>query len=356
MKHLPKGVVKIDDPGSPYLTIHSIEKSVDGPCWGQVSNQSAKRFRSFLRTFPDAGCVSGDGNGGKRREEAMYSRQIFHGLIAALLVLAAGFSGAEGGERALVPIPALFYGPETGFGGGGALLYTWPGPPAQEPNQAGGILFYTQKRQLISALFTESALGTGVYRLLASGSVRRYPDSYFGIGSDSTSADEERYTPWDSELEVGFLRRLGLAFSAGPFYRFRYSALQETEAGGALESGLITGSDETWVSGGGLRLRYDSREGGFATSRGSYAEFKGGIYFQALGGSEDFGLLELDVRQYIPLLASQVLALQAIAAVSWGMVPFQELSELGGDMMMRGYLAGRYRFQMSPAGPAVQGG
>jgi hypothetical protein len=273
----------------------------------------------------------------------MYSRRVTHILFAVLLVLAAGQAGAEEGERALVPVPALFYGPETGFGGGAALLYTWPGPPAEEPNQAGGILFYTQKRQLISALFTESGLGAGVYRLLASGSVRRYPDSYFGIGPDSEAGDEERYTPWDTELEAGFLRRLGPAFSAGPFYRFRYSALQETEAGGELESGLITGSDATRVSGGGLRLRYDSREGGFAPRRGSYVELKGSLYGHILGGSEGFGRLELDARQYIPLLSSQVLAVQAIADLSWGTVPFQELPALGGDMMLRGYLAGRYR-------------
>lgn len=183
-----------------------------------------------------------------------------------LLLLSAGVLAAE--ERSLLPIPALFYGPETGVGGGVALLVTWPGPARQEANQAGGILFYTRKRQLISALFTETALKGGDYTLLASGSLRRYPDSYFGIGPDTAASDEERYTPRDGELEAGFLRRFGPDVSLGPFYRFRYSQLEETAAGGELESGLITGSGETRVSGVGLRLRYDTREGGFAARRG----------------------------------------------------------------------------------------
>jgi hypothetical protein len=259
------------------------------------------------------------------------------------LLLAAVVSGAQERERALVPLPVLFYGPETGIGGGVALLYAWPGAALEEPNQAGGILFYTQKRQIISALSVETGLKDGVYRLLAAGGLRRYPDSYFGIGPDAKLSDEERYTPREGELEAGILRRFGPALSAGPFYRFRYSALLDTAAGGELESGLVPGSDETRVSGLGLRLRYDTREGGFAPRRGTYTEIAASAYGSALGGSEDFGRLQLDLRGYIPIFASQVLALQSLVDLGWGTLPFQELPALGGDMMLRGYLAGRFR-------------
>ncbi|MBA7483305.1 hypothetical protein ES707_18818 [subsurface metagenome] len=204
-------------------------------------------------------------------------------------------------------------------------------------------MFYTQKRQLISALFAESALRGGDYRLLASGSLRRYPDSYFGIGPDTPASAEERYTPFEGELEAGFLRRLVPAVSLGPFYRIRFSVLQETAAGEELASGLITGSDETRISGIGPRLRYDTREVGFAPRRGSYTEIKSSLFGAALGGSENFGRLEMDARKYLPLFASQVLALQGVGDFSWGTVPFQELPRLGGGMMLRGYLEGRLR-------------
>jgi len=277
---------------------------------------------------------------GRLQEKTMFTRCK---LFILLLFLSAVVLTAEEDERTLLPIPAIFYGPETGIGGGAALLFTWPGAPQQEANQAGGILFYTQKHQLISELFAESSLGGGDYRLLASGSLRRYPDSYFGIGPDTQASAEERYTPFEGELEAGFLRRIVPAVSVGPFYRLRFSVLQETVAGEELDSGLITGSDEIRISGIGLRLRYDTREGGFAPRRGSYAEMKSSFFGAALGSSENFGRLELDARQYLPLFASQVLALQAIGDFSWGTVPFQELPRLGGGMMLRGYLRGRFR-------------
>lgn len=281
------------------------------------------------------------------------SKMFRRGFVAALLLLAAAV-GAEERERALIPLPAIFYGPETGVGGGVALLYTWPGPEEEAPNQAAGILFYTQKRQIISALTTEVALGEGETRLLIASRLRRYPDTYFGIGSDTPDSAEESYTPLEGELEAGFLRRVLPGFSLGPSYRFRYSALQETEAGGELDSGLVPGSDHSLVSGLGLRLRYDIREGGFAPRRGFYAELSGGLYGRLLGGSEDFGRLKLDVRHYLPLAAEAgpVLALQGLFDSGWGEVPFQELPQLGGDMMMRGYLAGRYRDKVYAA---VQG-
>jgi outer membrane protein assembly factor BamA len=53
--------------------------------------------------------------------------------------------------------------------------------------------------------------------------------------------------------------------------------------------------------------------------------------------------LFLDGRYFIPTTKNQVLALQVVGQFSSGEVPFNQLSLMGGETMMRGYYLGRYR-------------
>jgi outer membrane protein assembly factor BamA len=51
----------------------------------------------------------------------------------------------------------------------------------------------------------------------------------------------------------------------------------------------------------------------------------------------------IDGRYFLPTTKNQVLALQLFGQFSDGNVPFNQMSMMGGEMMMRGYYFGRYR-------------
>ena len=62
-----------------------------------------------------------------------------------------------------------------------------------------------------------------------------------------------------------------------------------------------------------------------------------------MGSDFSFTSYFLDARYYYPVTESQVLAYQLFAANVTGEVPFNQLSLMGGESLMRGYYLGRYR-------------
>jgi hemolysin activation/secretion protein len=68
------------------------------------------------------------------------------------------------------------------------------------------------------------------------------------------------------------------------------------------------------------------------------------LHYDKIWGS-DFGFTSIlsDNRLYKPLSSRNVLALQAYGQFTVGQPPFNQLALLGGESLMRGYYAGRFR-------------
>ena len=67
------------------------------------------------------------------------------------------------------------------------------------------------------------------------------------------------------------------------------------------------------------------------------------MYRDFLGSDYEFTRHNLDLRHYFPIRPSHTLAFQGVLNVTTGDVPFQKLSSLGGQNIMRGYYLGSYR-------------
>jgi outer membrane protein assembly factor BamA len=126
-------------------------------------------------------------------------------------------------------------------------------------------------------------------------------------------------------------------------YGFSHSKLIEVEQNGLLAKGDILGSSGGVVSSAGLAVNWDTRNNIFSPSSGDFYELSVSLSSKAMGSDFDFNGYGVDLRKYIPLFSSHVLALQGVMNIITGGPPFQSLPELGGDSMMRGYYAGRYR-------------
>ena len=290
-------------------------------------------------------------------------------LVVALLLVphalvaqadsAAPAPASAGGLR-LFPIPALFYTPETKLGGGVALsaVTRRVGAPASDrPTGASAVLLYTQRAQVMASVGVEHWTPGNAWQLMGSAGFQRFPSTFYGIGSAVPDTGED-YTPRTVALNVGAMRRVRGPIYAGGAVGWEHTDILETAAGGALEPGTLRGSRGSTTSSVAARAAWDSRDNLYYAARGAWVQLGSQLSHAAIGSDNDFARVSLDARAYRTLRpgaatrAPRVVALQAVVSTTSGDVPFDRLSSIGGQNLVRGYFEGRFRDR---AALAVQG-
>jgi Omp85 superfamily domain len=259
--------------------------------------------------------------------------------------------GTASPRNTLVPLPVVFYQTETGLGFGATVGYFFPmGPDATQDTSARRqsssvslIGVYTLKKQIITSLRTELYPAGGQYRILAEGGFIRFPTKFWGIGNETPDSNEEDYTPDLVNLAFELQTQISSGWYVGLVGQTGHRVLKEVEAGGLLDGGQIPGAENGSIIGVGLLVSRDTRSSTIYPTRGSYHQFKYLLYDGFFGSSYDFGTLSLDLRKYVPLGSRRLLAFRALGVVSPGSPPFDLMPQLGGDVLLRGYFAGRYR-------------
>jgi hypothetical protein len=248
-------------------------------------------------------------------------------------------------KSGIVALPVVFYTPETklAFGAGG--IYYFPLTADTTVDRPSNVSFtgvYTQRKQSYVELNPDFYLGHG-YHIQAVGRYYNFPDYFYGIGNATSADNEESFTSKYWWLNVEALKRVRGPLNAGLQYNFDSTRLAKVEEGGLLESGEIPGSGGGTVSGLGPFMTYDSRDSIFFPTKGSFHQLSAMTFGRALGSDFRFTRVFLDFRKYHGLTASRVLAFQAQFLFETGDPPFWRIGLLGGEKIMRGYYAGRYR-------------
>ena len=246
----------------------------------------------------------------------------------------------------LIAFPFIFYSPETklAFGGGG--IFNFRAGRNKEQTRASTVWAfgtYNLARQFQVVVKPEIYFERN--RFFLSGNLRyeRTPQNFFGIGNDMPSTAEESYTPRIVTFQVGVKKKfLGHLF-AGVQYDFEQMTMEKVEPGGILSSGSITGSRGGLLSGFGVSLDWDTRDGVLYPRKGVFFQITADTYGAMTGSDFAFTSLKLDCRKYFLVAPNQVLALQAYIRSTAGEVPFHKLAFLGGESLMRGYYKGRFR-------------
>ena len=243
-------------------------------------------------------------------------------------------------------IPAFFYTPETKIAGGASVIYYYRSAnsaPTARPSIIQPTFIYTQKNQIITSVLTDLYWREETYRLNGAVSFKKYPDKFYGVGSETTDAMEEDYTPKTFAFFLNLFRKVRPGLNFGLLYEYQHDSITETEENGLLASGNINGSDGGTVSGAGILVNWDTRDNIFYPTKGSFHQFSAAFFGSALGSNFSFNRYVLDLRKYVSLSASGVFAFQGFASFTSGNPPFQFLSKFGGQNIMRGYYEGRYR-------------
>jgi hypothetical protein len=254
-------------------------------------------------------------------------------------------------------LPMAFYTPETslGLGAGALFLFDLPGAVAtRRPSSVSVAGIYTLEHQLITQVVPELRFGDDDFVLRLEMLGTKYPSRFYGIGNDPKSKTYDEFT--DCYLRTGldgkvrpFARGSLLeSLYIGLRYKSYWSSIRDAHPSKKNAESVFDqvddhGEHEYFTSGVGPSVAWDSRDGLNWPLSGSYVELSSLFFEPWLGSKLRYRQLGFDARTYLPLWASHILALRLVHQSTWGEVPFQQLPQLGGANLLRGWYSGQLR-------------
>ena len=282
-------------------------------------------------------------------------------FLTTVLLALAGLAPADTvrpKRLALLPVPLVYYTPETRLAYGVAATATVhfkrdDGFAAARPSQFTLALAYTQNRQLLLYLPFQVFYDHNRYYAYGEAGYYRYNYYFYGVGQHEVP--RELYGVNFPRVRVNVFRRVGAGLGAGKLYaglRYQYEdyRVSSIEAAGLLASGTVPGGLGSRLTGGGLGVFYDSRDQVFFPKKGVVADLSAFIRNGAVGAglageTTRFDRYVADISGYQALGPHAVLAGNVYGSFIVGTAPFNALSLLGGSRRLRGYYEGRYRDQ-----------
>jgi hypothetical protein len=246
----------------------------------------------------------------------------------------------------LVPLPIIYYSPETSLALGGMVINLFRVNERDSISPLSNIrvvLGYTLRNQLIANL--EHTLFLKHDRLRISGNLTYagFPDFFYGIGNNTLLENEEVYSSKILNFTARIQRKIGPNLFIGFQYNLNHVIEVDPAVDGMLADRLIPGSAGGVNSSPGIMLLKDTRDNVYSAFSGHYLEISSRHARQAFGSAFNYDLLELDFRKFFNLDKMGVLAFQTKFNFSSGDIPFHRLAQLGGPEIMRGHYKGRFR-------------
>lgn len=181
-------------------------------------------------------------------------------------------------------------------------------------------------------------------RLLVKGyfGLGHYPSTFWAIGPDTTDDQSEEYDKRTTILRISTYWEWFRNIYIGVGLHYNDYGVSDVKEGGMLEPGTITGSSGTVSSGFSLHYLYDRRDHQFVPLDGLYLSVDGYFNAKFMGSSENYTKYLVDIRYYVPIASTQVIAFNFYSQMSTGHVPFQDMAQLSNWVHSRGYSTGRY--------------
>lgn len=178
---------------------------------------------------------------------------------------------------------------------------------------------------------------------------KNMPDNYWGVGyekgrytplSDTTTKYHRNWQQFKFKVAYMVLKN----FFVGINYDYNSTVATEVNELMAADSNFVKYGSDVFNSGIGLVARYDTRDFPENAYSGVLLELAGTGYGKHTRGNTVFQVYELDYRQYQTIKRKgSTLAWQVKSRLSYGDVPWTDLSMVGTPFDLRGYLWGNYR-------------
>ncbi len=271
---------------------------------------------------------------------------IFCLLISLIGQLIAEKEVKENKKGKILATPMAFYSPETkmAFGAVGSYIFRLSKKDKNiHPSTISPLVVYTLNKQFKAQIKTDLFFKNNDYRLISMIKTQKYPDKFYGIGINSMEENMENYSSDSFLLTLSIRKKILPSLNMGIEYKYMKWTILETKPDGLLESDVFYGNVDGIISGLGFLFSFDTRDNIFASHSGSLIELTAKTFTGFLGSNYKYTDVSLDLRHFLTIFSSHVLAFQAKMTTQNGVVPFNALSDFGGEFNMRGYYRGRFR-------------
>jgi outer membrane protein assembly factor BamA len=244
-----------------------------------------------------------------------------------------------------IAYPTLAYAPETRWEIGLSAIYVFYAKrdTKNRLSELTAFSFLTQERQY--GLWMDHAFYSNQSKWFFLGRLRfqQFPLLYFGIGPEVSGEELAQIDAASIGIRERILRKVNGSLYLG----------LETDLQRLSDVDFIELTDEAYPAppglqkylnmGFGLGLVYDNRHNVLNVRDGFFGETGFLHYNEGFGSDFTFTSYFLDARYFLPTTSNQVLASQFYFTHVEGSAPFNQLSLMGGESLMRGYYLGRYR-------------
>ncbi len=242
--------------------------------------------------------------------------------------------------------PTIGFSPETNLevGFSGLYLYYRHQDTTNRLSEFSGRIFYTLERQY--GAFLEHALYSDNNEWFYLGDLRyqSFPMLFYGVGIDARLADEQMVDISQFIIKERVLKKISKNFFAGVEMEFsRTTGVSFSNPELVEQDPGIIGENGANNFGLGLGLVLDTRHNVLNVRNGHFSELAFLHSSRHWGSDYNFSYLISDTRYFKAFRKHQVLALQLLGQFNIGDVPFNQLPQLGGPKILRGYYMGRYR-------------
>ncbi len=236
-------------------------------------------------------------------------------------------------------LPAVSYAPETSLALGVSSVKLFAADSSKN-SQVTTTGLYTFKNQFLIESNSQFYFNQNRMMAKAKFNLNKYPENYYGTGNSTEDSSKTVVNYSVIKLEGSVMKQLATNLYLGPKINvsdyFNVRSAQEAEVKAFGEHGGLT-------TGLGFGMIYDARDNILDATKGTYTEISSVWNNTCFGGDFSYYSFDADLRKYFPVFKNTVLALQTVAQLKTGDVPFLQLSYLGGSSIMRGYYSGRYR-------------
>ncbi|AWW28823.1 hypothetical protein DN752_01010 [Echinicola strongylocentroti] len=242
--------------------------------------------------------------------------------------------------------PTLAYAPETSWEIGLSSLYVFYAKKdtLNRLSEINGFTFFTLEGQY--GFWFDHAIYSDKEDWFFLGKLRfqRFPMYYYGIGPDTPSEYLALVDSRQVLIKERVLRKLkkdlylGMELDVNNFGSVEFHPEEESAA-----FDYPVGAEGSTNIGLGLGLVYDNRHNVLNVRKGLFSELAYIKYAPFWAGKYEFATIISDNRIYRPIGKDNVFAAQLFGQFNTGNIPFNMMSALGGESMMRGYYFGRFR-------------
>lgn len=246
-------------------------------------------------------------------------------------------------------LPLLYFTPDTRWAAGAAGVYYFKISPKNDNEKETRTNFvqfladYTQNRQ--TDVWASWNVFTRNENFLLKGDIRfrNFPDRFYGIGNQTSKDNVEKYEYNLLQIKTMFLKQIQHDFFIGIDYELEKEYQFQLNPNGQLARGNIKGYNGGIGSAIGLVSILDTRDNIINASRGKLIELSSYYFAKQLGSSFHFFNCNGLYQQYWQIKPKHILAFQSKLKLSFGEVPFLDMSTLGNDDILRGYPKNRFR-------------